>query len=314
MFKYVSFLLVIFSFLSAKEYRVGYVDMNRVISQYKDLADARANLQTFISGWRSTADSIKRKIDSLDTSLNTQIPMLSDEEILNRRKQIKELRAEYSAFVSSIWGDNGKLQKKTEEIYAPYMEKIHNAVSKIAKEQGVNLMLDNSSKLVVYTDKENDYTDMILEELNKEYVKPVVSTVKKKIGVFPFKETDNMTIKEQIGSKLQNAFTNGLKNSPNFETSPSDAINKQIPQLGFSPTNISAIQAKQVAMTVGIEYYITGTCKKQGTKIIIQAFLYESASGKKLGDVQGQCEDTDNDIQVAGVNLARQLTSVLVKQ
>ena len=48
----------------------------------------------------------------------------------------------------------------------PVQDKVFEAVEKVSKEKGIQIMFDKASDLVmIYTDPIHDYTDYVLEEL-----------------------------------------------------------------------------------------------------------------------------------------------------
>jgi len=65
-----------------------------------------------------------------------------------------------------IFGFEGLLFLKRQELVKPVQDKVYEAVEKVCKQKKIAVMFDKSGDVVMlYTDPKHDYTDFVLEEL-----------------------------------------------------------------------------------------------------------------------------------------------------
>ena len=128
--------------LTAKEVKIGYIDMDRVIREYRDLQDAQTQLSRMIGDWEKERDSLKAIVDSLRRSYSETKPMLSDEERLRWERDIEDAELNYKKYWRSVWGESGLLEQKTAELIKPLKEKIYETVKNLAEDMDLDLVLD----------------------------------------------------------------------------------------------------------------------------------------------------------------------------
>ena len=207
--------------LAQEATRVGYIDLEVVMENYKELAEAKDELERYRSQWELKADSLKAQLDSLEQDYQETRPMLTDAERISREMEIEEKRAEYEKTTRDMIK---ALEQKNQELLSPYTDKITQTVRKIAKEMGLEMVLDISQKTLVYADPKRDITSLVLGELNKEYVSagPIQ---KKKLLVFPLKETNEEARSAQLGFTIQDAVSVVFGRSPRFEVVDNGKVN-----------------------------------------------------------------------------------------
>jgi outer membrane protein len=306
------FLILLPLLLSAKEFKIALIDMDRILKEYKDLQDAKLELQRYIAEWERTRDSLKLVIDSLENLLETEKPMLSDEAKLRREEEIEELKREFNDFWMSIWGEEGQLKVKTREIIEPLTKKVNETVRKIAQDFDYDLVLDISSHVVLFAKSEDDITQMVLDELNKEYVatRQPEPTLEPFVAVFPLKELDDPSKQRDLGRKLQNYITRGIDASPQFKTiSPGQILSEMeregIVQIEF----LTEAVCQRIARALGAEFYVYGTVKKSGDEVEFEISLIKIDGNVKVAEGSERSPDQDVELQVKATDLAKRLVA-----
>ena len=91
------------------------------------------------------------------------------DEILKKEQDIK-------AYQNKIFGFEGQLFKKRQELTKPVQDQVFEAVEKVAKKKQLAIIFDKSGDLTtLYTNPVHDYTEFVLEELglaNEERSQP----------------------------------------------------------------------------------------------------------------------------------------------
>jgi outer membrane protein len=69
--------------------------------------------------------------------------------------------------VQQVYGKDGALYQKNQEITDPILQKIKKTIQDLANQEGYDMVLDRASGSVVYWSKDNDLTQRVLDILNK---------------------------------------------------------------------------------------------------------------------------------------------------
>jgi outer membrane protein len=70
--------------------------------------------------------------------------------------------------VQQIYGKEGALYQKNQEISDPIVQKIKKTIQDVANQEGYDMVLDRAAGAVVFWKKDNDLTQRVIEILNKE--------------------------------------------------------------------------------------------------------------------------------------------------
>lgn len=83
-----------------------------------------------------------------------------------RTDAIKKKETDLKEYQKKVFGVEGLLFLKKQELIKPIQDKIWDAVDKVAKKNSLAIVFDKSGELVmIYTDPRYDYTDFVLDEL-----------------------------------------------------------------------------------------------------------------------------------------------------
>jgi outer membrane protein len=147
--------------------KIGYIRSAVILDQFEG---ARAVTLTFnrdVDAWNQEAQKRRGELDVIGKELEAQSPMLSD--AVRRQKEMDYQRklTDYDQYVQSIWGPNGLVTQRNEELMRPIVDKIQTAARKVASDEDYDLVLDASNGNIIYADKSFDLTDKVLEELRR---------------------------------------------------------------------------------------------------------------------------------------------------
>jgi outer membrane protein len=144
---------------------IAVIDSERIFDTLGDVADARELLETEIEEWQAHADSLQEEIDSIEDDLSRTL-MMSPERRREREDLLDEKKLELETYVSSTFGPGGLLERRNEELVAPIVAAINEAVEEISTEEGFELVLDATAGTVVFAAPAVDITEAVLERLS----------------------------------------------------------------------------------------------------------------------------------------------------
>lgn len=152
--------------VSALAQEIAFVDSERILEGYTEVKNVQDNYQADIRAWNEQAQNLKREIDRLATELAQQGPGLSDEKRREKEEDHQSKVSEYDRFVQSVWGPNGLVIQRNEEVMRPIIRRIQTILSEIGDERGYDLILDAADGNILYADPALDLTEEVIERLN----------------------------------------------------------------------------------------------------------------------------------------------------
>jgi outer membrane protein len=152
----------------ARELKIGYIDSERILSEFEDSKEAQKKLAEESRAWETEAGSMRQQISDMEAELDKQSLLLSEEKKAEKLQELQALYLKFQQFQQEIWGQDGKLFQRNLELTRPVVEKINAAISKVGDEDGYDFIFDASQGNVVHAKAEYDVTDRVLELLKKE--------------------------------------------------------------------------------------------------------------------------------------------------
>ena len=147
--------------------RIGYIDSDKIRSEYKEFSDAQAQFDKEVANWEAQAESLKTALLALQDEYEKQSLLLSEEKKKELEMRIKDKKDEYEGFLADIFSDKGKAQRKNAELTRPLLDKINQALHNLAEEEHIDVIFDIAGGGVAYARPELDLTDKLIEKLNK---------------------------------------------------------------------------------------------------------------------------------------------------
>ena len=146
---------------------VGYINTQAILSEMPEYAVAQEKLNALSAQYKEKVESELRVVEqrynkymSIKGSLNEAQRAQQENAIIAKEKSVKELRNVY-------FGQDGYLQKKSEELMSPIKAKVQKAIDKIAENGNFIIIFDLSIlQGVVYDNPKYDLSAKVLEEIN----------------------------------------------------------------------------------------------------------------------------------------------------
>ena len=158
--------MVIFGLTFAKAQRFGYIDTDYILNKMPEYKKAQDEINQLAKGWEKEIKEMDKGIQSMYSALQAEQVLLTDEMKKEREDAIHKKEAELKEYNKKVFGFEGLFFLKKQELIKPVMDKVWDAVDKVAKQNNLAIVFDKSSQLVmIYTDPRYDYTDFVLDEL-----------------------------------------------------------------------------------------------------------------------------------------------------
>ena len=146
--------------------KFGYVDSEFIMSKMPAYAQAQTELNTLSGNWQKDIESQKKDLDKLYRTYQAEEVLLTEPMKKKRQDEILKKEQDIKTYQNKIFGYEGQLFKKRQELTKPVQDQVFEAIEKVAKKKQLAIMFDKSGDLtMLYTNPVHDYTEFVMEEL-----------------------------------------------------------------------------------------------------------------------------------------------------
>ncbi len=146
--------------------RIGYVNMEYILSQMEDYKTASAQLEEKVNKWKSEIELKKNEIKKLKDSLEYERPLLSESIINYRESEIEFEENNLYDYQTKRFGVNGDWVAQEYLLIQPIQDKVLNVVEAISKQKKFDKIFDESADAIMfYSEKKYDISDLVLKSI-----------------------------------------------------------------------------------------------------------------------------------------------------
>ena len=153
---------------AAAQARIAYVTSWRIIgpeAEYQGSRDAEQALNRDIETWNRELEEKKKQIIDIEQEIEQKRLLVSETKRQELEQRRTQLAGEYERRVKEVYGDGGLVDKRNYELTKAILEKVKEAVSLIAREEGYDFVFDASDANLVWANKDFDLTDRVLAKM-----------------------------------------------------------------------------------------------------------------------------------------------------
>jgi outer membrane protein len=150
--------------LSAQKF--SYVDTKYILSHIPEYQQAQAEINKLSNQWQKDIENKYETIAKLETALQAEKILLTDEMKQKREAEIQTKREEAKQMQTDKFGVNGDLFKKREELIKPIQDQIYEAIQEVASTSALMVVFDKSNHSnMLYTNPKHDISDKVLKKM-----------------------------------------------------------------------------------------------------------------------------------------------------
>lgn len=146
----------------AADYKVGYVQVDKLLQEAPQTAETGKKLEKEFSPRSLELDKLQKQIRDLESQLDHDKVSLSETDRRQKERQLNNSRLEFQSKQRELREDINL--RKNEEL-ALLQERINKAVQSVAETEGYDLVAYSG---VAYASKRIDITDKVLKLLGKK--------------------------------------------------------------------------------------------------------------------------------------------------
>ena len=146
--------------------KFGYVDSEFILSKMPAYAAAQKEVDKLADNWQKDIENRYQEIDKLHKSYQAEEVLLTEEMKKKRQGEIEAQEKDLKDYQKRIFGFEGQLFRRRQELIKPVQDEVYDAIEKVAKQKQLQIVFDKSGALVMlYTNPVHDYTEYVLEAL-----------------------------------------------------------------------------------------------------------------------------------------------------
>lgn len=155
-----AFCLCAFGFAHAQEYKVGYINPDRIMKESAPAKVAEKKLESDFSKRRQELLEAQSRLQSMGEKLDKDMPVLSESERAKRQRELADLSQNFQRKQRAFRED--LMQRRNEELAKVY-DRVTREINRIAKEGKYDLIVQDA----VYISPRVDITEQVIRALNK---------------------------------------------------------------------------------------------------------------------------------------------------
>ena len=149
----------------AQDLKVGYVDLQRALSQVEEGKKAKARLKKDFEKKQKQLTQKQAEVKKLKQSLESGAAMMTNDAKRKKAMQLQQEMAKLQQLYMELQRDLAKKETKATQKIFKKMEKILN---KIAKDKGYDLILEKTESSVLFAKDSMDLTDELIKRYDKQ--------------------------------------------------------------------------------------------------------------------------------------------------
>jgi len=159
----------------AQTVKLGYVNTDRLLLDSNEAAEVARLFALDKQNWTNQIKALDDEIKLMERDFEIRKLTMNDATKRDKRGLIDTKKADAGRLLEEFFGDNGKAEQRYRELIDPLTKKIHDLIKKTAEDEKYTMIFDISMGSVLYAMPTIDITEQILQELNKDTVKPYLT-------------------------------------------------------------------------------------------------------------------------------------------
>jgi outer membrane protein len=148
----------------AQDTKIGYVDLQRALSEVSEGKKAKARLKKDFESKQQKLTNKQEDVKKLKQSLQSGAEMMTDDAKRQKAMQLQQQMAELQQLYMEMQRDLAEKETQATQKIFKKMEKILN---KIAKDKGYDLILEKTESSVLFAQDSMDLTDELIKRYDK---------------------------------------------------------------------------------------------------------------------------------------------------
>lgn len=149
----------------AAEFKIGYVDLQRVLSESKRGQEAKAKIEARGNELDKQFQQMQKEVQSLKDEIERKGRLLSANVLKEKQKEYEQKLKQLETFVQN---SRQELQEMEREAVAQILKDAEKVILDIGKKEGYTLILEKQRSFILFAPDEIDLTDRVIKALDAQ--------------------------------------------------------------------------------------------------------------------------------------------------
>ena len=165
----VFFITLVLSSNSFAQLKIGLINSQIIMDNYSEMMTVSKQITELTQRHQKELEDLNNEFVAKSKQFESQSLLLSEEKKKEVQKDLEDLYRRGMEYQQDKFGTGGEIEKKYQELTDPIINKINEAIEKIASDDDFDLVFDVVNMGVLYAnpDRAEDITQDVLDELNK---------------------------------------------------------------------------------------------------------------------------------------------------
>nr|WP_227977345.1 OmpH family outer membrane protein [Capnocytophaga felis] len=163
-------LFLITSFIFAqKGVKIGYVDMDFILSNLEEYKVANEQFALQVNGWQLEIEKRQKQIQDEKDKLEAEKSLLTAELIKDKQQEIDLLEHNLNAYKEQKFGaEKGEYVTQKFMLAKPIQDQVFNIVQEIGKLRKYDMIFEKSEVSMLYSNNQHNLTNVVLRILRRK--------------------------------------------------------------------------------------------------------------------------------------------------
>lgn len=154
------------SLAQAQSMKIGFVKDERIKAEYRSWTRAQEQWEMENKSWEEEATTKQQELLDLEDDFERKKLILSEDKKREQELAISTKREALDAFTKQIYGPGGTAERKYEQLVAPLLDNVTQAIEAVSIEENYDVVFTLQSGLG-YIKEQYDITDKVLQKLDE---------------------------------------------------------------------------------------------------------------------------------------------------
>ena len=162
-------LLFVSDIFSQKQLRVGYINMDYILTNLDDYNTANDEYNIKLDLWRKEIESRKLSLKVANEELEIKKPLIPEEIYQNLKDEIDFDEKQLNEYIQKRFGPEGDWLIQEKILIQPIQDEVLAIVQKIAEKNKFDFIFDKSSAIIMlYSEKKYDISELVLKSILRQ--------------------------------------------------------------------------------------------------------------------------------------------------
>ncbi len=147
--------------------QVGVVDLQKIVSELPEAKEAEEQLKELSKKYQDTLLQMQEDLEEKNKQYQKQKSMMSPDKQQQEEESIQTLYMQWQQYREEKFGQMGELNQRRMDLLDPIEKRVRKAVEKVAKEEGLDIVVNNNPQNLLYFSEKFDITFKVLDRIKR---------------------------------------------------------------------------------------------------------------------------------------------------